>query len=483
VSRRCETLIRRATVLDGTGVEGLVADVALAGGRIAAIGELGQWTAGQVVEGAGKVLAPGFIDVHTHDDNVVVRTPEVLPKLSQGVTTVVVGNCGISAAPVSLRGEPPEPMNLLGPPAAFRFPTFASYAAAVEEAGPAVNVAALVGHTSLRSNHLDRLDRPASAAELEAMRVQLREALAAGALGLSTGLAYANARSAPTEEVLGLAEPLAEAGAIYATHLRTEFDGILDALDEAFRIGRGSRVPVIVSHLKCAGVPNWGRSPEILGALERARASQSVGQDCYPYSASSTTLDLGQVDERIDIRVTWSKAVPEMGGKLLAEIAALWGVDQREAARRLQPAGAVYHGMSPEDVERILRDPATAIGSDGLPEDPRPHPRLWGTFPRVLGHYSRDQQLFPLAEAVRKMTGLPAGRFGLVDRGQVRVGAWADLCLFDPVTVRDTATYLDPIRPAEGIEAVWVNGVLSYEGKGRAATGRRAGRFLRRGGA
>jgi N-acyl-D-amino-acid deacylase len=481
VSHACETLIRGATVLDGTGAPGLVADLAVAGGRIVALGDLADWEAVDTVDGRGRVLAPGFIDVHTHDDNVVIRTPEVLPKLSQGVTTVIVGNCGISAAPVSLRGEPPEPMNLLGPPEAFRFPTFAAYAAAVDQAGPAVNVAALVGHTSLRSNHLDRLDRPATSAEIDEMRAQLREALDGGALGLSTGLAYANARSAPTEEVLALAEPLAEAGALYATHLRTEFDAILDALDEAFRIGRLSRVPVMVSHLKCAGIQNWGRSGQVLASLERARAAQSVGQDCYPYSASSTTLDLGQVDERIDIRVTWSKAVPEMGGKLLAEIAAQWGVDQREAARRLQPAGAVYHGMSPDDVRRILGDPATAVGSDGLPEDPRPHPRLWGTFPRVLGHYSRDEKLFPLAEAVRKMTGLPAARFGLADRGRVKVGAWADLCLFDPATVRDTATYLDPIRPAEGIEAVWVNGVLSYRGEGQAATGRRAGRFLRRG--
>jgi N-acyl-D-amino-acid deacylase len=475
----CQTLIRGAQVLDGTGAPGQIADVAITGGRIEAVGPLPSWTADDTVDGQGRALCPGFIDVHSHDDNLVLRSPEVLPKLSQGVTTVIVGNCGMSAAPVSLRGEPPEPLNLLGPRESFRFPDFASYAAAVRTARPSVNVAALVGHTALRSNHLDRLDRPASAAEIQAMQTQLREALAAGALGLSTGLAYASARSAPTEEVMALAGVLAEAGALYATHLRTEFDGILDALEEAFRIGRQSRVPVIVSHLKCAGIQNWGRSGDVLAALERARAGQAVGQDCYPYSASSTTLDLGQVDERIDIRVTWSKAVPEMGGKLLAEIASLWGVNQREAARRLQPAGAVYFGMSPDDVRRILSDPATSVGSDGLPDDPRPHPRLWGCFPRVLGHYSRDEKLFSLPEAVRKMTGLSAQRFGLIDRGQVRPGAWADLVLFDPATVRDAATFLDPIRPAEGIAGVWVNGVLSYDG--HTACGPRAGRFLARG--
>jgi N-acyl-D-amino-acid deacylase len=479
--KTCETLIRDVTVIDGTGAPALRADVAVTDGRIVQIGPLSDWRATQVQPGAGKVLSPGFIDVHTHDDTRVIRAPDMLPKLSQGVTTVIVGNCGISAAPVSLQGEPPDPMNLLGPTDSFRYPTFASYVAAIDAAPPAVNVAALIGHTALRSNHLDRLDRPASAAEVDAMRSQLREGLAAGALGLSTGLAYASASSAPTEELLALTEPLHEAGGLYATHLRTEFDAILEALDEAYRIGRHARAPVMVSHLKCAGMQNWGRSGEVLESLKRARAVQSVGHDCYPYSASSSTLDVEQVDARIDIMITWSTPFPQMGGKLLGDIAAGWGVDQKEAARRLQPAGAVYHGMSAEDVRRILSDPETAIGSDGLPEDPRPHPRLWGTFPRVLGHYSRDEKLFPLTEAVRKMTSLSAARFGLPERGQVRVGYWADLVLFDPDRVRDVATFADPIRPAEGIEAVWVNGVLSYRGETQAATGQRAGRFLRRG--
>jgi N-acyl-D-amino-acid deacylase len=476
----CETLIRRATVIDGTGAPPMTADVAIAGGRVVGLGQLGEWQAAEVIDAAGKVLSPGFIDVHTHDDLVVIDAPVMLPKLSQGVTTVIVGNCGISGAPVSLAGDPPDPMNLLGDAAAFRYPTFAAYAAAVDVARPAVNVGALIGHTALRSNHLDRLDRPAQGPEIQAMRAQLEESLAAGALGLSSGLAYASAASAPTGELLALAESLTETGALYATHLRTEFDGILAALDEAFHIGRHARVPVIVSHLKCAGVDNWGRSGEVLAALERARADQPVGQDCYPYAASSSTLDLAQVTERIDILITWSTPFPEMGGKLLAEIAAAWGLDQPAAARRLQPAGAVYHGMSAADVDRILGHPATAVGSDGLPNDPRPHPRLWGTFPRVLGHYSRDRQLFSLPEAVRKMTGLSAARFGLRDRGLVRVGGWADLVLFDPVTIRDTATFADPISAAEGIEAVWVNGLLSYRGAERV-TGHRAGRLLRRG--
>jgi N-acyl-D-amino-acid deacylase len=479
-----DTLIRNALVIDGSGEPGYTADVALRDGRIAAIarhGELRAARAGENVDAKGRVLAPGFIDVHTHDDTVVIDQPQMLPKISQGVTTVVVGNCGISASPVSLRAgtTPPDPMNLLGEADAFRYPDFASYVRAVDASQPAVNVAALVGHTSLRSNHMDRFDRAATVEEGAAMQAQLREALASGALGLSTGLAYANANAAPTDEVLALVEPLAAAGGLYCTHLRTEFIEILEAMDEAFRIGRHARVPVVISHLKCAGVPNYGRSGEVLAALDDARAAQPAGCDCYPYTASSSTLDLKQVTDEIDIMVTWSQPHPEMGGKLLADIAVDWNTDLMTTARRLQPAGAVYHCMEVADVERILSHPSTVIGSDGLPNDPLPHPRLWGAFPRVLGHYTRERRLFSLPVAVRKMTGQSADRFGLAGLGYVHEGHAADLVLFDPRTVADAATFTDPKQPAHGIAAVWVNGVLTMQE--RRATGRRAGGFLPRG--
>ena len=477
---RCDTLIRNALIIDGTGADPVAADVALTAGRIAAIGQLAGWQAEEVIDATGRVLSPGFIDVHTHDDTNVIRTPEMFPKLSQGVTTVVVGNCGISAAPVTLKGEPPDPMNLLGKSEAFHYPTFASYVEAIGAAQPSINVAALVGHTALRSNHMDRLDRAASEQEIAGMRAQLREALEHGALGLSTGLAYGNAINAPTTEVLALAEPLAEFGAMYATHLRSEFADILEAMDEAFRIGKHSRVPVVISHLKCAGVENWGRSSEVLQALELAGKHQHVGCDCYPYTASSSTLDLKQVTDAYDIQVTWSDPHPEQGGKMLKQVAAEWQVDLHTAAGRLMPAGAVYHCMSDDDVNRILSHPATVVGSDGLPNDPLPHPRLWGAFPRVLGYYSREQKLFSLAAAVRKMTGLSAERFGLHERGLVREGYWADLVLFDADTVRDAASFTDPMQPAHGIDAVWVNGQLAYRGSDKKATGHRAGRFLAR---
>ncbi|MTI75543.1 MAG: D-aminoacylase [Stenotrophomonas sp.] len=468
-----DVLIRNALVLDGSDRPGGHADVAVRDGRIVAVGAV-DGGARQVIDAGGRALAPGFIDVHTHDDLEVLRNPGMASKLSQGVTTVVVGNCGISASPVRIRGEVPDPMNLLGEAADFRFADFASYRQAVEAACPAVNVAALVGHTALRQNHMERLDRAATAAEIAAMRAQLRASLAQGALGLSSGLAYGSAFHAPSSEVAELAREL-PSGGVYATHLRDEFGGILGALDEAFDAARAPRAAVRVSHLKCAGVDNWGRSREVLHRLDAASADQDVACDCYPYAASASTLDLKQVTDAYDILITWSAPEPAQGGRLLAAIAADWGVTLAEAAVRLQPAGAVYHCMDEADVRRILAHPLTMIGSDGLPRDPRPHPRLWGTFPRVLGHYARDQALFPLHTAVHKMTGLPAARFALGARGRIHAGGCADLVLFDPARVRDTASFHDPVRAAEGIDAVWVNGKLAYDGNEVIA---RPGQFI-----
>jgi N-acyl-D-amino-acid deacylase len=474
-----DLILRRARVADGSGSEPEILDVAVANGRIAAIAPKLSTSAQTEIDAEGLVLAPGFIDTHTHDDTSVIETPAMLPKISQGVTTVITGNCGISAAPVRLTASPPDPMNLLGAAEFFRYPTFASYIDAITAVKPAVNVAALVGHTALRSNHLDRLDRAATDAEIDQMRADLKEALDAGAIGLSTGLAYANANAAPNSEVLALAELLAPARAVYTTHMRTETEAILDAMQEAFDVGRDRHVPVIVSHLKCAGIDNWGRSREVLDLFDAASANQQIACDCYPYAAGSSTLDLKQVDPRVEITITWSTPHPEVAGQSLAQIAQAWDLSQLDAARRLQPAGAIYHSISESDMRRILSHPATMIGSDGLPYDPRPHPRLWGTFPRVLGRYSREEKLFSLPAAIHKMTGLPAQRFNLHKRGLIRENFHADLVLFNPETILDTATFTDPIRPATGIHSVWVNGTLTYTSTG--ATGTRAGRFLPRG--
>lgn len=480
-----DLLIRNALLLDGSGRPGWYADLAVQAGTIVAIGDLATEAAdcaasetATIIDATGLVLAPGFIDVHTHDDLEVLRNPQMLAKLSQGVTTVITGNCGISAAPVSLRTEVPDPMNLLGQSTDFCYPQFTDYAMAVAAVQPAVNVAALVGHTALRASFMDRLNRAATPGEINQMRQALEQALSQGALGLSSGLAYHNAAAAPAEELLALAAPLCAAGAIYTTHLRTEFDGILNALSEAADLGLKLNVPVVVSHLKCAGVLNWGRSAEILDFFAARRQQQPFSCDCYPYSASSSTLDLAQVTADFDIMITWSEPEPLSAGRLLADIAADWQCSLPEAVTRLMPAGAVYHGMHEADVQQFLQAPFSMIGSDGLPCDPLPHPRLWGAFPRVLGHYCRDLKLFGLAEAIHKMTALSAENFNLAGRGRLREGYQADLVLFDPSTIRDNATFTNPVAAAAGIYAVWVNGVLSYQ-QG-VATGQRAGRFLAR---
>ena len=473
------TLICDAAVLDGSGTEEKFLDVAIsADGTLSVHPHNSGLSADETVNGDGLYLAPGFIDVHTHDDTAVIKTPEMMNKISQGVTTVIVGNCGISASPVTIRDELPNPMNLIGEKHDFIYPEFSGFVKAVDKARPNVNVAALVGHTSLRNNHMTDLFRPASAKEIKAMKLQLRQALKEGAIGLSSGLAYNSAFEAPESEIIALIEEVAAAGGIYTTHMRTEFDGILDAVNESFDSAVSHRVPLIISHLKCAGSANWGRSVEVLKLISERSDSHPFACDCYPYSASSSNLDPGQVTDAYDIFITWSEPHPDKSGKLLTEIATGWNLSLIETAYKLMPAGAVYHCMSEEDVQNILKYERTMIGSDGLPHDPHPHPRLWGAFPRVLSRYCRELNLFDLPTAVNKMTGLPAREFRIKNRGRIEDGYNADLVLFDPEKIRDTATYNDPKKPAEGIEKVWVNGMLTYS-NGKLLDGR-AGRFLKR---
>ncbi|EEY98663.1 N-acyl-D-amino-acid deacylase [Vibrio sp. RC586] len=457
-----DTLIQRVKVFDGSGGQPYHADIAIRHDRIERIGQLDDARAKHVIKADGLAIAPGFIDVHTHDDTNVIRFPECLPKISQGVTTVIVGNCGISASPVVLAGDPPDPMNLLGKRSDFQYPTFASYAKAVIDAQPAVNVAALVGHTALRNNVMDNLQRTATDEEIEKMRLALDQAMQEGALGLSSGLAYASAKQASADEVMRLAQILGDHGGIYTTHMRTEFEEILSAMQEAFETGQFAKVPVVISHLKCAGAGNWGRTVEVLDLMDKVSQHQDVACDCYPYSASSSTLDLKQVSDDIEIYITWSEAHPEHAGKMLKQIAQEMAMPLMDTAKALQPAGAVYHCMDENDVKRVLKYKLTMIGSDGLPNDPKPHPRLWGTFPKVLGHYCREEQLFSLSEAIHKMTGMSAKRYNLQGRGKIKIGAYADLVIFNPKTIKDTATFEKPISMAKGIEYVFVNGALSY---------------------
>ncbi len=471
-------VLRGGEVIDGSGGKRFRADVAIEGDRVAAVGTVGGVAGAREIDMSGRVVAPGFIDVHTHDDRALFVTPEMAAKASQGVTTVVTGNCGISLAPLAIDHRPPPPLDLIGDAADYRYGRFADYLAALDRTPAAVNAACLVGHSTLRVGAMSALDRPAEPAELSRMGELLQEALDAGAVGLSSGLAYAPAEHAPPTEIEALAALLRPAGALYTTHMRNEGGGVLDSLAESFAVGSATGVPVVISHHKTIGRDNFGRTAETLRVIEAAIARQQVGLDCYPYIASSTVLSAAQAGRAEKVLVTWSKSAPEQAGRDLSAIAADWGIGIAAAVERLQPAGAIYWMMDEPDVQRVLSFPHTMIGSDGLPHDFHPHPRLWGTFPRVLGHYSRELGLFGLEEAVRKMTGLPAARFGLCGRGTVAVGAYADLTVFDPATVIDRATFEQPTTPAAGIDHVFVNGRPVWaEGK---PTGERPGRALRR---
>ena len=474
-----DLIIRNARLIDGTGAPSTHGDIAVDDDRIVGLGDLGQAHAAVEIDAGGKAVAPGFIDVHTHDDRALLIDPLMAPKVSQGVTTVITGNCGISLAPLRTSGRPPAPLDLVCPDGDGFFGEFDDYLAVLDADPAAVNAACLIGHASLRVEAMDALNRPATGDEITAMRRRLDRALEAGAIGLSTGLYYAPAAAAPTAEIIELVTAVQAAGGIHTTHMRDEADHVTESLEESFAIGREAGVPVVISHHKCSGQANHGRSTETLTLIEAARQHQEVGLDAYPYIASSTSLGSTKLTDANRVLVTWSTARPEAAGRDLAEIAAEMGLDTEAAVDALMPAGGIFFMMDEEDVRRILAYPGTMIGSDGLPHDEFPHPRLWGTFPRVLGHYARDQGLFSLETAVHKMTGLSAGRFGLADRGVLEVGAMADLVLFDPETVIDTATFERPKQPARGIDLVMVNGRTIW--RDGASTGARPGRAIRRG--
>jgi N-acyl-D-amino-acid deacylase len=474
---RYDLVIRNATVIDGTRAPRYQADIGVAGGRIVAIGRLE--AAGDVeLDASNKVAAPGFIDSHTHDDRLMLSSPDMAPKVSQGVTTVIAGNCGCSLAPAP-NGMPrpvTPPLDLLDEAGGwFRYKTFAEYVAELEANPAATNCALLVGHTMLRVQTMDNLDRAANKLELARMRELADEALAAGAVGVSTGLYYEPANAAPTDEVIEVCRPLAKRNGLYVTHMRDEGDNILASLEETFRIGREVGVPVVISHHKVAGQPNHGRSRETLQLIEARMKSQPIGLDCYPYCASSTILSASRASVASKTLVTWSKPHPEVAGMSLDTIRG----EMRLSIDQLLPGGAIYFSMDETDVQRILAFEHTMVGSDGLPHDAAPHPRLWGTFPRVLGHYARGLGLFPLETAVHKMTGLTARTFGLKDRGLLKSGMAADITVFDAGEIDEAASFQKPIQPAKGIDSVIVNGAIVWrDGK---PTGARPGKVLRRG--
>jgi len=470
--------LRNGFIVDGSGEPAVQGDVAIQEGKIVKIGQLNGATARYERNIDGLMVCPGFIDAHTHDDRAILSSSEMLPKLSQGVTTVIAGNCGISLAPLTLNKKPPPPLNLFGDDTCYRFNRVAEYVDAVNNARPNVNIALLIGHSTLRMGAMKDLTKKATKQEIDQMRERLNEGLVAGAIGFSTGLFYATNKAADMEEVVALAELLADKGGVYTTHMRDEFDGVEDSLKESFETAKLANVPLVISHHKCGGPNNWGRSVDTLNLIAQAQKNQTVGLDVYPYIAGSTVIIPDLVDGFIKILITWSSPHPEMTGKYLSQIAKEWHCTEKEAAKRLSPGGACYFQMDEADVCRILKFHSTMIGSDGLPHDRHPHPRLWGTFPRVIGRYARELQLFTIEEAVRKMTSLPAKQFGLANRGVISEGAYADIVVFNPDTIIDAATFENPKQAAHGIDTVIVNGKVAWQDS--AQTDARSGRFIHR---
>lgn len=473
-----DTLIKNATVIDGTAADRFHADIAITADRVAKIGINLDLQAKQVFDAKGLIVAPGFIDAHTHDDRMLLSSPQMKPKVSQGVTTVIGGNCGISLAP--LQGiEPPAPLNLLGDQQWYRFDSVKTYRSELESAGVATNCAMLVGHSTLRAGAMKQLNQPATADEVDQMKQAMSDSLESGCIGLSTGLAYPTARAAPTEEVLALAKLLPEYNGLYATHLRDESEFLIEAVDEAIRIGAVSGAATVISHHKTSGKPFWGKTRTTLEMIKKAKQHQTIHFDVYPYIASSSILLMEFVEVAEKVKITWSEPYPEMGGRYLDQICQHWSCDMQTAIEKLNPAGAVYFEIDEDELQSLMRYPLAMIGSDGLPHDQNPHPRLWGTFPRVVGYYARELGLFSVEQAIHQMTGLTASVFGLDQRGVIKQGNYADLVIFDEHKIIDLASFDESEQPSAGIERVYVNGQVVW--RDGEVTTNRPGSWLERG--
>ena len=533
-----DLLIRGGTVVDGGGTPGRLADVGVIGDRIAAVGDLSAAAAGEVelvLDATGRVVAPGFIDPHGHSDGSVLLDGALASHLHQGFTTQLSGNCGESLAPVTEAGRELVELSLRPHGLVAGWASFGEYLDLVDEQPLAPNVAFLVGHGTVRGAVLGTAARAPDRRELAAMVGEVEAAMDAGALGLSSGLIYAPGMHAAPGEIHALVGATARRGGLYATHMRNEADGLFDSLDESIAAvsAAGSGARLQVSHLKCASGPVWGRAADAVARLDGARRNGlDVAADQYPYTAAATTLAtilppalqalgvdacvdaLGDRDVRAGVRaeiargrsgwenvaadpgwdgiaIAFAASHPDWAGRSLGELAAELGRDPAEVAfdalvdDRLD-VSIVIHCMDPADVATIVAVPWIAVCTDAEGRRPghpildsgRPHPRTYGTTARVLGTHVRELRTLPLETAVAKLTSVPAARLGLDDRGVIRPGAFADLVVFDPATVRDEASYVDPARYPSGVDHVIVNGrpaILSG-----SETGERPGRLLRR---
>ena len=524
-----DILIQGGTVIDGTGRPPRPADVAIAGDRIEAIDRLPGASAARVIDAAGYVVVPGFIDMHSHADFTLPGLPTADSKLHQGFTTEVVGNCGASPAPLTpaRRQDVIDSTGLALPMLAWSWTTFRSYLDALTGERLSINVAPLVGHGTVRLVVMGAGDSRPTPDQRRTMAAEVRRAVDEGAIGFSTGLIYPPGVYADTDEVVELARAAGEGGGFYASHIRGEGVSLLTAIAEAIEVGRRASVSVEISHLKAAGQPNWPKMARAIEIIEAARAEGlDVTADMYPYPAGSTMLAallapwvhaggrealLARLDDPADrarilaelddtgmvrdagwdgILIAGCPAQPEYEGRALPHIATGLGLSPAETVIEILreargEAEMILFMMSEDNVALGLRQPWVMIGSDGegrAKHGPygagKPHPRNYGTCPRFLGHYVRDHGVVPLPEAIRKLTSLPATKLGLRDRGRLEPGAAADVVVFDPATVADTATFAEPHRYPAGIPWVLVNGdpVIARG----AHTGSRPGRVLKR---
>jgi dihydroorotase/N-acyl-D-amino-acid deacylase len=505
-----DILLRGGTVIDGSGAPAFSADIGIEGNRIQAVGSLRGVSAELVRDVTGLVVAPGFIDCHSHSDLALLEDPMALPKVAQGVTSEIVGNCGWGPFPV-LNEMAAEAMSATLPcstsfAGSRTFECLEDYREALQTAGTAVNVGSLVAHGPLRLSVVGGDDRPASEAEMGVMRERLRECAAQGALGISFGLVYAPGCFTRDDEIAFLIEALDHPRRA-AFHVRNECDRFAESVAEALEIGRRAEARVHISHLKVADPESWGRIDVALAHIERAGSrGEAVTCDQYPYTAGSAPLQTllppwsldggpdrllarlcepasrariaaaleGNDDtpgwDNLSRRIGWDRitigsapGAEHWEGRDLASVARESGVSPAEALFEvLSVSGGrsigIYHHMCDEDVRRVMSHPSHVVGTDGLPAPGRPHPRLWGTFPRVLGRYVRQLGVLTLEEAVHKMSRKTAAVFGLADRGLVRRGWYADLCLFEGERIADRATYANPAEPPDGIVHVICNG-------------------------
>lgn len=510
-----DVLLRNAHVVDGTGSPWYAADIGIRDGHIAAIGRLTSATAKQTIDAAGMVVAPGFIDMLGQSDESILVNPHLPSKIYQGITTEITGEGG-SVAPLTDAIRTADRGNFEHYHIDPTWNTFREYFARLEKQGMGINLASYVGATQVRRAVIGDGDRAPTPTELEKMKALVREGMYDGAVGLSTSLQYAPAPYATTEELIALASESAKLGGIYATHMRSEGDAIIPAIDEAIRIGREAHIPVEIWHLKTAGRQNWGRMPEIIAHIDEARrAGVEIGANTYAYTAwfnsfsafippwahdggdakliqrlkdpamrarirkemrtPSTTWD-NEWDEipgpeAILVSVVQNPKLLPLQGKTIAEIAKLWHKDPFDTIFDLliednATTGVAVFAMSEPDVQLALQQPWVSIcndsqgtAPDGLLGEEHPHPRAYGTFPRILRKYVREDGALTLPDAIRKFSALPASHLRLSDRGVIKTGMWADIVAFDPDKITDLATYERPNQLSVGMQYVLVNGV------------------------